>query len=395
MKRLGFFACILSVLKGCFTNRACVSFFAMAVAFYSFYYALPYGHQLPEHLKAVVVDLDQSSVSRRFIHELRAVPQLNIVEVHQETGPAVKAMDRDRAWAVITIPANFSRDLLNNRHTSVSVVADGSFIVAARYSIQGVQGPLQVAVKAALAKEMAAGGIPLSSLLKDAQKAPPVVIQFMYNTLGGYLNFVFPIVFIIIFQTIFLCGIGMLLNDWFRQERPQQVLLEAIASTKGYLALICAFTAVIFAWILYTEGFACAYHGINSMKNISGTLTVGFIYAVCVACLGTCIAFFMGRSPLIMQCIVPTSIVMVFICGNVYPVQNMPVWAQCLGALAPSTPAVHALVRVSQADAPLSSVSADVAHILALTLVFFALGLWRARLYRRYLPSAMTSAKRS
>lgn len=46
-----------------------------------------------------------------------------------------------------------------------------------------------------------------------------MIVESMFNTVNGYLNFTVPIVFMIIFQTIFVCGIGMLMNDWFWKRK--------------------------------------------------------------------------------------------------------------------------------------------------------------------------------
>ena len=70
MKSCGWTHCFLETVKECLTNLSCFSFFLVAIFFYSFYYAWPYTAQLPDHISTVVVDLDNTPISRELIRGL-------------------------------------------------------------------------------------------------------------------------------------------------------------------------------------------------------------------------------------------------------------------------------------------------------------------------------------
>ena len=78
--------------------------------------------------------------------------------------------------------------------------------------MSGVGGPLQKIVAASISAHLVEHGVPLSEIARAANNPPSMIVESMFNTVNGYLNFTVPIVFMIIFQTIFVCGIGMLMN---------------------------------------------------------------------------------------------------------------------------------------------------------------------------------------
>lgn len=377
-----FIKCCFITAKEALTNLVCMSFFVVSVLFYSFYYPWPYSAQIPENIKTVVLDLDQSSISRRLVQELQASPELHLIAVLDELAPAKNILNQEKAKALITIPKNFASDFLTNRPTSISLVANGSFIVISRTTMKGAQGPVQTAIQNALTKEMVDGGIPLSKVVQASKAPPPLTVQYMYNTIAGYQNFIVPIVFTIIFQTAFIAGIGLLIHDWFIRKKAPLPLLEAIRGIKGYSALLLTFTLLIFTWIVFLEGISFWWHEIRSFQNIYATLLTSVIYAFSIATLGICIAFFMGKTPLVVQLSVLSSIGAIFLTGNIFPWENMPTWAHALAYCLPSTPATSALLQSSQVGAPISAITPYLIHLVLLSTFFLCLGLWQASRYQ-------------
>ena len=81
-----------------------------------------------------------------------------------------------------------------------------------------------------------------------------MIVQSMFNTVNGYLNFTVPIVFMIIFQTVFVCGIGMLMNDWFWKKKYPFPLALGARHPMYFLAMYAPFFFLSLFWILFIEG---------------------------------------------------------------------------------------------------------------------------------------------
>ncbi len=79
-----------------------------------------------DNVETVVVDYDQSDLSRDFIRKLAASPYFQITAELSDTKKAIEYLDNDRTKVVIVIPANFTRNLRADRETPLQIIIDGS-----------------------------------------------------------------------------------------------------------------------------------------------------------------------------------------------------------------------------------------------------------------------------
>ncbi len=349
---------------------ACAPFFLLAAIFYSLYYCWPYMAQLPEHINVAIVDEDRSPLSRHIIMDLRATPKLNVIQVLDNRPTAVDAMKAGTVASVIAIPPNFEKDTLNDIPTAITLVANGAFIVKSRTSMAGVSGPLENIAAKAIAAHLAQYGIPMTELLQSSMQPPDLIIQYMYNTLAGYLNFVVPIVFIIIFQTLMLCGAGMLMNEWFSEPATPMPLLLACKHPLYLFSLQLPILLICFLWVLFIEGAAFALHGVNSFQNICATLTGGIFFSFAVSALGILVGLLFKTSKFVIQAVVTSSIPCVFITGNLYPECNIPIYMRVISWFFPSTPGANCMLRASQAGASVNEIFPIIIHLICLWILY-------------------------
>lgn len=323
--------------------------------------------QLPDHLNVVAVDQDQSTLSRRIMTAMEASPNLQVTRQTTDMQEAENLMRKGGISAILIIPPDFEVNTLNNTPTALVLVSNGAFIVKARGSMSGVGGPLQKIVAASISAHLVEHGVPLAEIAKAANNPPSMVVQAMFNTVNGYLNFTVPIVFMIIFQTAMVAGIGMLFNDWFWKKQYPYPLALGARNGAYFIAMYLPFFFITLFWILFIEGQSFSFHGVNAFQNVPGTLIVSAVYAFTITSLGMLLAGVIKRYRFIVQIIVPSSIPLVFISGNLFPWQNIPWPMQALGWLSPTTAGSFAMLRVSQAGASIWGVAFPyVSHLLLL-----------------------------
>ena len=97
-------------LKAIFTNFPLLLTVFGGVFLYSFLYPLPYSQQLPRDQAVVVVDLDNSAVSRKLIRMADATPQIEINRFVYSIKDAQQAIEEDGLAGMLLIPENFYRD---------------------------------------------------------------------------------------------------------------------------------------------------------------------------------------------------------------------------------------------------------------------------------------------
>lgn len=371
MKRPGFFSCFGNTFHACVTNIACAPFFLFAVLFYVFYYCWPYMAQLPLHLDTMVVDQDNSPLSRRVVESLRSSPNFRIIGVVKDKPLAVQAMQANETSCLIGIPPEFEKNALEGLPTSVWLIANGSFIVESRVTMSGLAGILENMLHKASSMEMRLRGLPAGEV--ESSKQPQLVVKALYNTISGYLSFAVAIVFVIIFQTIMICGMAMLLNSWFGAREMPQPLALGLKSPVMLFAVQAPVMCICFFWILFVEGFGFAWQGINSFQNIPATMTVGIFFAWAVTALGLFTGLLFKTSKFAIQAVVMSSLPCVFISGNLFPWQDIPAALRLFASFLPSTPGVDAMLRASQAGADIQEVFFHLIHLLLLGIIYFVL----------------------
>lgn len=371
MNNPGLWGCFCHTLRSCLTNMACAPFFLIAVLFYAFYYCWPYMAQLPQHIDAVIVDEDNSPLSLRLCRDLEATPYYNIVQVFRNRPAAILALRQAKATSIIGIPPGFEKDAINGIPTALTLITSGAFIVKAHSAITGASGPLEQVASLAIEAELLERGLPLRQ--SGSGTAPSLLIVPMYNTVSGYLSFAVAIVFVIIFQTIMICGFTMLLNAWFSMPEYPAPLVAALRHPIYLLTLQAPVFCICIFWIFFVEGWAFFWQGINSFQNIPSTILVSIFFAWAVTSLGLLAGLLMKKSRFAIHIFVTSSLPCVFISGNLFPWQDIPIYMRAFAWLLPSTPGVDAMLRASQAGASPELVFPYLMHLLFLGLIYFGL----------------------
>jgi ABC-2 type transport system permease protein len=113
--------------------------------------SLAFSHPVIRGLGVVAVDEDRSELSRAFIEQVAASPNLAIVERSGDLASAARAIRTGNAIAAIYIPANFERDLKAERHPQVIAFYNQQFLTAAGVAASGLSDGLSAATQSAAA----------------------------------------------------------------------------------------------------------------------------------------------------------------------------------------------------------------------------------------------------
>lgn len=384
--------CFATAFRQCCTNMACAPLFMAAIVLYAAYYCWPYMAQLPDHIHCAIVDADGTALSRRLVMEFRATPDLNVLQVTRDRAEAILAMKAGEVSAIVEIPARFAEDVAAAVPTAITLTANGAYLVGGRMATAGASGPLKAAADKAVAAWLAERGATAAKLALMESEAPGLVTVPAYNTISGYLNFAVPIVFVIVFQTLMCAGFGMLFNAWYMAKERPEVLDAALASPACLFAVQMTVFFLCLFWTLFIEGPVFYLQGINSFQNIPGTLGMCAAFSLAVSSLASLLALLLGPTHFVMQAVVLSALPCVFISGNLWPTQNIPLFFRALGALFPSTPGSYGIIRASQCGADAAEAAPYMAHLLLLALLYFLLACLVARHQARKVAAAQTAS---
>ena len=122
---------------------------------------------------------------------------------------AHRAIDRGEALAVVGIPPDTERDVLKGNTVHIPVYADATYLFIFRTTASGIG----VAI-ATLSAELAAGGARTDGSLVKAALASTspaeVLLQPIFNPVGGYASYIVPAAFVLILQQMLLIGSSIL-----------------------------------------------------------------------------------------------------------------------------------------------------------------------------------------
>ena len=106
-----------------------VSSVLVMVFCYIFFLSI-FSDGMPRSLPIGVVDLDQSYVSRTFVRNMDAVPNVHVVKQYVDYGEARDAMQRGDIYAFYTLDKGFGRKLMSSQQPDYSFYVNEAYIVA-------------------------------------------------------------------------------------------------------------------------------------------------------------------------------------------------------------------------------------------------------------------------
>src|SRR5262249_16434457 len=147
-----------------------------------------------------VVDADRSELSRAFVEQVAASPNLAIVERTGDLASAARTIRTGEAIAAIYIPVNFERDLKAERRPQVVAFYNHHFLTPAGVASSGLSDSLSAATKSA-AERAAPKAARIGSLVPETialvnpernyaqfllRTLLPMVIHVVIAIAGGY-----------------------------------------------------------------------------------------------------------------------------------------------------------------------------------------------------------------
>ncbi|SEM74581.1 ABC-2 type transport system permease protein [Sphingomonas gellani] len=341
--------------------RELLSLAVVSVLFYAFYYPAPYSQQQVVALPLVVVDGDNSVLSRGVVRGLSGTQAVRIVARAHDLPEARELLRERRAEGIVLISRGLSAAVLSGRPgAGVAVILNGSYFVRA----EGIARALGEVVAAEAEQVGRALG------LAPDRVVLPIRTEALFNPTGGYRDYVFPAIANIILQQTLLFTAARLIAERRRRGAWRRGMREAIGTWLACVVLGVAGQAFFF-------GFAYWVQDVPRGGNISGLLLAMPLFSAAVAALGLSIGSWFRDGDDALKLLMPTSVPLVFLAGFAWPLDQMPGWVSAIAWLSPATAAMHLLVRFNQMGATVDEAAGPLIVMMALVFAYGATWLWR------------------
>jgi ABC-2 type transport system permease protein len=346
----------------------------VAPLFYGIYYPQPYLNQILRKIPIAVVDSDQSELSRRIVETLDASGAVSVTKRAATLTEARAALDRGEAFAVVGIPPGTERDVLKGTNVHVPIYADATYLFLFRTTGSGIA----VAINT-LSNDLAARGArPDGSLVKAAlasSSPADVLLQPIFNPVGGYASYAVPAAFVLILQQMLLIGASLLTVVAFSQGTGgafATVLGRGVAHLTIYLPALALYFIVL-----------PRVYGFSALGNPLQLFALASLFTLATSFMGQAAGAWFKHPETPTLIFLGTSLPQFFLAGFSWPREAIPKPVQAFGFIFPSDLAIDGIVRIDQLGAGLWEVVGDWRGLWILAVVYFTLAVLSAFFVRR------------
>jgi ABC-2 type transport system permease protein len=330
---------------------------------YGFYYPQPYLNQILRKIPIAVVDNDLSELSRNIVQTLDASGAVNVVARAETLAEARAAVDRGEALAVVGIPPDTERDVLKGNTVHIPVYADATYLFVFRTSASGIG----VAINT-LSSELAAGGARTDGSLVKATLASAnpadVLLQPIFNPVGGYASYIVPAAFVLILQQMLLIGSSMLTVIAIAQTGHAftSVLGRGVAHLTIYLPALALYFIVL-----------PRFYGFSTLGQPLQLFALASLFVLATSFMGQAAGAWFKHPETPTLIFLGTSLPQLFLAGFSWPREAIPEQVLAASYIFPSDFAIDGMVRIDQLGASLWEVARDWRGLWLLAIVYFVL----------------------
>ena len=202
---------------------------------YPLLYSWIYNNESLHETPVVVVDQSHSSLSRQFINDCNASPDVDVKYYAEDLDEARSLVSRQLVRGIYLIPTDFATRVSRGEQATVSVYCDMSLMLAykAVYQTAMVEaGRLGAGINIKKAGNY--------TKREDAISAQPLAVDdvAMFNPSGGYGSCVLPAVLMLILQQALALGIGMAAGTARERHRNGQLIPDDDPHYRGAYRIV-------------------------------------------------------------------------------------------------------------------------------------------------------------
>lgn len=324
----------------------------------------------PRHLPTVLLANDHSPYTRLFIKAMENTEYFKFIEAATTEKQAQSFLDKGKALFVVTIPPNFTRDLISGKKPQILVEADATDPVA----IYSAIAALQTLSTSVFDEE-------LKGLARAPATTPPyeIVIHQNYNpeAITAY-NIVPALVGVTLTLTmVFITALAMtrerergtMENLLATPVRPLEVIFGKIAPyiIIGYVQIILILLIAHFVFFVPITG------------SISLLLVAAFPFIAANLAMGLTFSTIARNQLQAVQGAMFFFLPSILLSGFMFPFYGMPIWAQWIGSALPLTHFIRIIRGILLKGNDFSIVLNSLWPILIFTLIVILIGLKRFR----------------
>lgn len=352
-------------LKRVFLDQGVAIFFIVVPLGYPLLYSWIYNNEALHETPVAVVDLSHSALSRQFINDCDATPDVKIKYYAGDLDEARSLVSRQLVKGIYLIPSDFATRINRGEQATVSVYCDMSLMLAykAVYQTAMVEASR---MGAGLNIKRAGNHIKREDIIT----AQPLAVEgvAMFNPSGGYGSCVLPAVLMLILQQAMALGIGM--SAGTSRERNRLGFLIPVDNphyqTGAYRIVWGKALCYLMIGAVAATYLAIAVPRMFSFPQLADAWTLLLMllpYTVAIIFFGMTISCLVRYRENVMLIMVFVSVPLLFLTGVSWPQSSIPTFWQGISWLFPSTFGVRAFIRINSMGASFSQILPEIRYL--------------------------------
>lgn len=324
-----------------------------------------------KNIRLTVVDNDHSPYSTEFVNKLENSTYFNLIGTSPDYREGIEAVELGIADMVVEIPAGFEAALVNEGGAAIQVS------VNAVNSILGTTAQTYITTFCReFSEQLQAGNAGTATTMPTIRmtsisKFNPTM-DYKYTMIPG----------LIMITVLVLCGYLPALNIVQEKETGtiEQLNVTPISRTSFIFAKLIPFWFIGLASLTIGFFFAWLVYGLVPAGSLGLLYFFSALFILTMTGLGLVIS---NKSSTLQQAVFVMfffAMVFIMLCGLLTPVDSMPVWAQSIAALFPTTYIVDVLRNVYLKGSGFTDLLVD---FVALVIMLVSYNVWAVFSYKK------------
>lgn len=357
-------------MRICLKDVGVMLFFLFLPLGYPVIYSLIYNPEVVREVPVVVIDNDRTEESRALARDFGATAQAEVIGYAADLPEARRAIDSQKAFAILEIPEGYASDLATGRPATPILYCEMSLLL--RYRELMVAATNISLAKGAEIQKADIGSLGAGSLDVDSDFPMGLSYRPMGNISSGFDSFIMPGVLMLILHQAIVLALGM--RGGSTQHRgsttgyyPLNYVRSTFLSMTGQT--LCYFTLLLVPLIWLVHFVPLIFH-FPMMGDIWQILAFLFPYMLSAIMVGYCVQAFITEREAVFVVWVITSIAFLFLSGLTWPLYAMGFPWDVISAILPSTWGVEGFIRMNGDGASLAQVGREFRNLWILCIVY-------------------------
>ncbi len=358
-------------LKKVFQDKGVLIFFILVPLAYPLLYAFIYNNEVIREVPTAVVDYDNTALSRQYIRNVDATPDVHIVAHCTSMAEAEQLIKNREVYGIIRIPSDFTRNINTMQQAHVGVYADMSGLLYYKALLLA-----NTNVSLAMNADIKVQRKPSTTVEQDKVTQMPIRYEQvdLYNPQTGFAAFLIPAVLILVLQQTLVLGVGLSAgtdneSNRYRELQPINSHFNGmlrIVFGKGFAYLLVYLWNIAFVLEVVPRIFCLPQIG-----NPLDLWLIAIPFLLAIIFMAMTVTFLIRQRETGFMLIVFASVPLLFLSGVSWPGVSIPTFWKYVSYLFPSTFGVNAYIKINSLGAEMGDVKPEWHALWIQTFFYF------------------------